>query len=139
MHEQATPEAQEYRGAHDIMKVMAIEYEKVRTLLEQEFARIELELTDIGYLHVHNGAGFVGAPKDIVAEPEDMNEMGDFDGMQETNKAIAVELLQKQADVTHALAKLTEGSYGICITCKKEIEPRRLAAYLAARTCMDCA
>jgi hypothetical protein len=117
----------------------AIDFKKVEALLKQEFAQIELELTDIGYLHVHGGTGFVGAPKDIIAEPEDMNEMGDFDGMQETNKALAVELLKKQADILSALKHITSQTYGICTQCNKNIEPQRLAAYLAATTCIHCA
>lgn len=111
----------------------------IRNLLEREHARIELELTDIGYLHAHDGTGFVGAPLDINPEPGDLNEMGDFDGAQETNKAVAVELLIQLKSLEKAIERYDAGVYGICITCKKHIEKERLAAYLSAETCMDCA
>ncbi len=111
----------------------------VRALLEREHTRIELELTDIGYLHTHDGTGFVGAPLDITPEPGDLNEMGDFDGAQETNKAVAVELVTQMKLLERALKRVDDGTYGICITCKKHIEKERLAAYLGAETCIDCA
>ncbi|MFH1461132.1 MAG: TraR/DksA C4-type zinc finger protein, partial [Patescibacteria group bacterium] len=37
-----------------------------------------------------------------------------------------------------ALEKIKKGSYGICETCKKEIDPRRLEAAPEARRCMPC-
>ncbi len=111
----------------------------VHDLLHRELARIELELTDIGYLHVHDGTGFVGAPLDITPEPGDLNEMGDFDSTQETNKAVAVELVMQMKSLQRALKRVNEGTYGICILCKKHIEAQRLAAYLSAETCIECA
>lgn len=111
----------------------------IRTLLEREHARIELELTDIGYLHAHDGTGFVGAPLDITPEPGDLNEMGDFDGAQETNKAVAIELVTQLKSLEHALLRVENGTYGVCTVCKKHIEKERLAAYVSAETCMSCA
>jgi hypothetical protein len=111
----------------------------IQELLEREHARIELELTDIGYLHVHDGTGFVGAPLDIHPEPGDLNEMGDFDSAQETNKAVAVELVSQMKSIERALERLAQGTYGVCNTCGRHIEKERLAAYLSAETCMGCA
>ena len=38
-----------------------------------------------------------------------------------------------------ALARLDDGSYGICISCGNPIGAARLAARPAATTCIDCA
>jgi len=38
-----------------------------------------------------------------------------------------------------ALARLREGTYGICIRCGKAIAPQRLAAMPEASTCIACA
>jgi DnaK suppressor protein len=43
------------------------------------------------------------------------------------------------ADLDQALARLAEGSYGICERCGQPIAPARLAARPAARTCIACA
>ena len=118
---------------------MKLDAERVKALLERELMKLELELTDIGYFHVHDGVGFVGAPNDITPEQGDLNVMGDFDGMQETNKALAVELIQQVQALQRALIRVSEGTYGICVTCGKEIEKERLAAYLGATTCIECA
>ncbi len=118
---------------------MKFDTQKVDELLERELMKIELELTDIGYFHVHDGIGFVGAPHDITPEPGDLNEMGDFDGVQETNKALAVELVAQVRALKLARTRLEEGTYGTCATCGKDIEKQRLAAYLGATTCIECA
>jgi hypothetical protein len=109
----------------------------VERLLEAELAGLELELTDIGYIHSFAG-GSVGAPPGLAPEPEDLNEMGDFDTAQETNKGLSTGIVQQYNDVTLALERVRNGTYGLCVTCGKHIERPRLAAYLSAKTCMHC-
>ncbi|HWG64107.1 MAG TPA: TraR/DksA C4-type zinc finger protein [Streptosporangiaceae bacterium] len=46
---------------------------------------------------------------------------------------------QRLADLDEALARIGEGSYGICQRCGQPIAPGRLAARPAARTCINCA
>jgi RNA polymerase-binding transcription factor len=46
---------------------------------------------------------------------------------------------QHLADLDQALARLADGSYGICQRCGQPIAPARLAARPAARTCISCA
>jgi DnaK suppressor protein len=41
--------------------------------------------------------------------------------------------------VSRALAKLDEGSYGICDSCGKPIAPRRLEAAPESVHCIECA
>jgi DnaK suppressor protein len=43
------------------------------------------------------------------------------------------------ADLDHALASLSENSYGICEICGRPIAAGRLAARPSARTCIACA
>jgi len=43
------------------------------------------------------------------------------------------------ARTERALAKLDEGTYGICDRCGKEIAPRRLEAMPDSVLCVDCA
>jgi RNA polymerase-binding transcription factor DksA len=43
------------------------------------------------------------------------------------------------ADVEHALARVSEGTYGRCETCGRPIPAGRLEALPAATTCVGCA
>ena len=43
------------------------------------------------------------------------------------------------ADVERALAKIEDGTYGICDVCEKPIAPARLEALPWAVVCVDCA
>lgn len=69
---------------------------------------------------------------------------------EETDDDAAAET-QRQADVTHlarsatalheiesALARLDEGTYGLCIDCEEPIDLRRLQAHPAALRCAAC-
>jgi RNA polymerase-binding transcription factor len=42
------------------------------------------------------------------------------------------------AEIDAALARLADGSYGICQACGRPISAQRLAARPAARTCVGC-
>lgn len=98
--------------------------EQVRTKLEQNLA----ELT--------------GAPADredlrIETLPDSIDQI-----QSATARELAIVLLDQHArqvrDIRIALAKIEDGSYGICEECEEEIAPRRLAAVPTARLCVDC-
>ena len=42
-------------------------------------------------------------------------------------------------EIDDALARIADGSYGVCATCGREIPAGRLAARPTARTCVACA
>ena len=44
----------------------------------------------------------------------------------------------EQADVAAALARITDGTYGICVDCGDEIGVKRLDAYATAKRCIRC-
>lgn len=44
----------------------------------------------------------------------------------------------EQADVVAALARLANGSYGVCIDCGDDIGVQRLDAYPTAKRCIRC-
>jgi RNA polymerase-binding transcription factor DksA len=43
------------------------------------------------------------------------------------------------ADIDDALARVADGSYGVCVSCGKPIPAGRLEARPSARTCVSCA
>lgn len=110
--------------------------ETILRKLLSELHVIELELTDIGHLHpTTHGLWTATAPNDIIAEPADLNEMGDFDTAQENNKAVIIELEIRYKNIEDAIAAVKNGTYGICSVCGKAIEEKRLQANVAALTC----
>lgn len=40
--------------------------------------------------------------------------------------------------VNEALGRIKEGSYGICVECREEVQPKRLEAVPWARHCIEC-
>ena len=40
--------------------------------------------------------------------------------------------------VTEALERMKEGTYGQCVECQEEVQPKRLEAVPWARHCFDC-
>ena len=69
------------------------------------------------------------------------NHMAD-DGTEAFDQAVGVALQRKVEasleEVERALAKLEDGTYGICETCGGRIDRARLEAYPHARHCLDC-
>jgi len=50
------------------------------------------------------------------------------------------EVLRREiADIRAALARIEDGSYGVCARCGNEISARRLEALPTATRCIDCA
>jgi len=55
-----------------------------------------------------------------------------------SSSAAARSIAAALADVDRALAKLDEGSYGICDRCGRPITPERLEAIPSATLCVTC-
>jgi DnaK suppressor protein len=53
--------------------------------------------------------------------------------------ATARSIADSIADIDRALAKIDDGSYGICDVCGRDIGADRLEALPAAARCVDCA
>ena len=58
----------------------------------------------------------------------------------ELEKRLALEkrIRGQLADIEHALVKFEEGTYGLCDSCGKKIDPARLEALPQASLCLDC-
>ncbi len=51
--------------------------------------------------------------------------------------SIVEDLDAQLADIEHATARLTNGSYGTCEACGRPVDPERLAARPATRFCLE--
>lgn len=56
----------------------------------------------------------------------------------EREGAISAMLQSRLADIENAIARLDDGTYGVCTTCAEPIPPRRLEALPFATLCVPC-
>ncbi len=112
------------------------ERETYRKLLEEEKERLIRELQKRGYelelkhdwvVRIEEGEEEHTDPLDEAQLTEDLeNKIAEFSVIEKEYRA-----------VEDALKRLEQGTYGICVTCGREIEKERLEAYPAARTCLE--
>lgn len=111
------------------IKSMHLTNEKIAELkrtLEEEQNSITTRIQNVG-----TGMDF---GNDIDAgdeETDEAEELGNVEG-------IKFVLEEKLKSINNALKKIDEGSYGICETCKKEIEPELLNIAPESHLCKNC-
>ncbi|MBM3796302.1 MAG: TraR/DksA family transcriptional regulator [Acidobacteria bacterium] len=61
---------------------------------------------------------------------------------QAAERELAIRNLDRESEllrhVKNALGRLEDGSYGVCLHCEEEINPKRLAAVPWAQYCISC-
>ena len=111
--------------------------EHYKKLLEKEFKLLEKDLKTVGRVNPENPKDWQAIPPEtgnMGAEPEELAEKMEA---YEENTAVLKELEIKYNEVKEALARTYDGTFGHCITCKKEIEDDRLEANPSAKTCKE--
>lgn len=56
----------------------------------------------------------------------------------DVNQAVKADLVEEKEQIESALNKITQGKYGYCENCGKEIPKERLVAFPTATKCVDC-
>ena len=82
--------------------------------------------------------GIVAAARDAGTDDEHDPEGATLAFERQHVAALADAARQDLAEIEAALARLADGSYGICPVCGARISAERLAARPAARTCVGC-
>ena len=100
----------------------------LRALLEEERASLQHQLADLGY---GEGAG-LDYDQNFADSSQVTAERGEAE-------ALGGKLTDTLSDVERALAKMDEGTFGVCERCGQPIAMARLEAMPAARLCMNCA
>jgi RNA polymerase-binding transcription factor DksA len=102
--------------------------------LEEEKGKLEAELATIGRRNPSNPADWEAVPGETGQEA-DRNDAADLIEGFEANTAILKDLEARYNEVLAALARIENGTYGVCSVGGEAIEPERLAADPAAKTC----
>ncbi len=114
-------------GALSADEVAALRFE-----LEAEVARLNRELHSAG-------ADLAGLIADSVdGSGDDDADAGAKTFEREHEMAVSANTREVLGQAEHALARIAEGSYGICEGCDHPIGKRRLQAFPRATLCIDC-
>jgi RNA polymerase-binding protein DksA len=98
-----------------------------RALLEEERTELQAKLEELGL-----GVGGLTYDSNFADSSQVTAERGEV-------QALGAKLRETLTEVEQALAKLSEGTYGVCEDCGNPIDPLRLEAKPAARHCINCA
>lgn len=78
-----------------------------------------------------------GAGSSALSYDENFADSGQVAAEQGENKALLNQLQEQLDDITRALKKFDDGTYGLCETCGGPISEARLEAMPATRYCID--
>lgn len=106
-----------------------------KVLLEKERDHLEAQLDKLGSRDPSQPNNWDVARSDIDVVQADQNEFADKNEELHVNSIVLDELETRYRLVVRALEKIEQGTYGICEVSGAAIEPERLAANPAARTC----
>ncbi len=102
--------------------------------LTTALARVTEELKTLGVHDPKNKRDWLATPEEEVAEA-DPNTAADRSEEWGERAATLAALEREYNDLTRALANIENGAYGVCEISGEAIEPDRLDANPAARTC----
>jgi DnaK suppressor protein len=101
------------------------ELSTLRGQLEDERARLASQISVLEVGHDQS-----------LAYDENFADSGQVAAEQGENKALLNQLNEQLADVDRALAKMDDGTYGLCERCGEPIAEARLEAMPATRFCI---
>ena len=107
-----------------------------RARLEEEKARLEQELGTVGRRNPSNPDDWEPIQNETGQEADPGDQAQLMDNYQE-NTAILADLETRFNEVKGALARIEDGTYGVCRICGMPIETDRLDAEPAADTCKE--
>ena len=114
---------------------MKINTEHFKELLTNECTTLETELAKIGRKNPDVKGDWEATENSSGDDISDEFDVADKMEEYENNRGILTQLETRLAEVKKALAKIDDGSYGICEVGGEEIEEDRLEANPSATTC----
>lgn len=109
--------------------------EKIKADLLERKAQLEVELTDFTSEDDHSTNHRTPQMPEYGSESdENAQEVEQYTTNLEADKVLEKTL----ADINKALARIEDGSYGLCKHCGKDIEERRLLIRPFSSSCVSC-
>ncbi|MEZ4210636.1 MAG: TraR/DksA C4-type zinc finger protein [Patescibacteria group bacterium] len=106
-----------------------------KSRLEAQRQELKTELEKIARFDEASGSYIPLQPEYDADTSEDSGDSSLESEVEQTNDAIMTNLETTLNEVEAALAKIEDGSYGVCESSGDYISEERLTAYPAARTC----
>lgn len=103
--------------------------------LQSDLSELQGELKAIGIHDPENTKNWIAVPEVEDTFDADLNEASDRAEEWGSRQSTVAVLERRYNNIVRALAKIKEGTYGICEIGKEHIEADRLSANPAARTC----
>jgi RNA polymerase-binding protein DksA len=113
---------------------VAVDVDRFRELLVEERRRV---LDAIEYLHKEN-PGSIEDETDDETTDDHLAETATATLDREIDYTLEENSENVLSSINGALARIEQGTYGICVTCGKPISQERLAAIPWATQCIDC-
>ena len=107
---------------------MPLPSERLKNALLAERAALTAQLPQLSVMAEEDGVGYSTHPAD--------DGTAAFDQARDLAVLINAQHVLQQVD--DALARLDNGTYGLCVNCGKEIDAARLTAIPYAPLCLDC-
>jgi len=117
------------------MELTETEKKELKEKLEAEKTLLTKELSRIGQKNPTNPNDWEAKPETMDIQEADRNEAADRIESFEENTAILKQLEIRFNNVESALAKMEDGTYGVCSVGNQPIRKERLFANPAALTC----
>lgn len=108
-----------------------------RKKLEEERSNLEGQLQLIAKRNPENPKDWIPVQPDLNPQVSEASEMADVFEAFEDRASIEVTLKARLNEVLDAINRIENGAYGLCEQDKKPINPERLEANPAARTCIE--
>lgn len=119
------------------MKPSSSATDKYRSVLQSLANRVGTDATGI-VERVRAGTSGKGG-NELTNAPLHLGDMGTDEFMYDMNATLLVNEQYIISEVRDALARLGNGTFGVCESCGKAIAPARLEAVPYTRYCVDCA
>ena len=111
---------------------MTINISEAKIRLQELLTRLTEELRGLG---IHNPDSDDWETSALASTEADDSLVADANETADEQIAILAELETRYRNVVRALSKIEAGTYGVCEVSRETIEPDRLEANPAARTC----
>jgi RNA polymerase-binding transcription factor DksA len=114
---------------------MTSHIEHFKKKLEEEQALVKRELESVGHINPDNTSDWEPTSGNLNIDPAEEEERAGATTDFEDRSAVEFTLEKRFNEITAALERIAEGSYGICRVCNEPIEVERLEANYSADTC----